>query len=92
MTVAQIPESVAACMLSRIEQTGDLDQDDGAVSQISNQFGDQFTHENESRNLAIAKPVLAAFRKLTGDAVVGERAERRLRKRDASDDPGRQQQ
>ena len=91
MSVSQTPESVAAWMLSRIEQAGDLYQDD-AVSQISDQFGDQFTHENENGNLGIAKPVLAAFRKLTGDEVVWERGERRWRKREASDDPGRQQE
>jgi hypothetical protein len=78
-------------MLSQIEQAGDLYQDD-AVWQISDRFGDQFTHENENGNLAIAKPVLTAFRKLTGDAVVWERGERRWRKREASDDPGRQQE
>jgi hypothetical protein len=91
MTEAQTTESVASWMLSRVEQVGDLYQDD-AVSQISDRFGEQFTHENESGNLAIAKPVLAAFRKLTGNAVVWERGERRWRKREALDDPGRQQE
>ena len=91
MITTQTPESVAAWMLSRIERSGDLYQDD-AVSEISDRFGDQFTHENENGNLAIAKAVLAAFRKLTGNTVVWERGERRWRKREKSDDPGRQQE
>ena len=91
MTTAQTPEFVANWMLSQIEKAGDLYQDD-AVSEIFDRFGDQFTHENENGNLAIAKPVLAAFRKITKDSVVWERGERRWRKRELSDEPGRQQE
>jgi hypothetical protein len=90
MSASATPESVATWMLGEIERDGDLYQD-VAVVDISSKFGDEFTYENDSGNLAISKSVLAAFRKLTNDSVVWERGERRWRKRERSDDPGRQQ-
>jgi hypothetical protein len=91
MSAFHTPESVARWMLSQIERDGELYQE-VAASEIFDQFGDEFTYENDNGNLAIAKPVLAAFRNVTGDAVVWERGERKWRKREALDDPGRQQQ
>lgn len=77
-------------MLGEIERDGDLYQD-AAVVDIANKFGDDFTYENDSGNLAISKSVLSAFRKLTKESVVWERGERRWRRREISDEPGRQQ-
>ena len=91
MTPSDTPESVARSMLSQIERHGELYQEE-AVSEIFAQFGEWFTYENDSGNLAIAKPVLAAFRMVTGDAIVWERSERRWRKREKSDSSGRQQE
>lgn len=90
MTALPTSESVAAWMLGEIERDGDLYQD-AAVVDIANKFGDDFTYENDSGNLAISKSVLSAFRKLTKESVVWERGERRWRRREISDEPGRQQ-
>lgn len=91
MSASISSEAVATWMQGEIEREGDLYQD-VAVVEIGNKFGNEFTYENESGNLAISRSVLAAFRKLTNDTVVWERGERRWRKRESSDDPGRQQQ
>ena len=91
MSASVTPESVATWMLGEIERDGDLYQD-VAVVDISSKFGDEFTYENDSGNLAISKPVLAAFRKLTNETVVWDRNERIWRKRESTDEPGRQQQ
>jgi putative transposase len=60
-------------------------------SSIAEQFGDTFVYTNENGSLSIDKKVLAAFRKLTGDSVVWQRAGRLWRMREPSDEPGRQQ-
>lgn len=91
MNAPHTAESVARWMLSEIEKHGELYQA-SAVADISGTFGDDFTTENDRGNMAIAKPVLAAFRKLTSDTVVWDRNERMWRKREPSDDPSRQQQ
>jgi hypothetical protein len=62
-----------------------------AVYNIQTRFGDQFVYYNQAGNQAIDRRVLAAFRALTGDAVVWERGQRVWRKRHGYDAPGRQQ-
>jgi hypothetical protein len=47
--------------------------------------------ENDSGNDAINKDVLREFRKLTEGIAVWERGEKRRRKREPGDDPGRMQ-
>ena len=84
------PADVAAWMLAELEKAADLRQDD-AADRIAHQFGDWATYENENGNLAIAKPILKAFHKLTGDTVVWNRAERYWRWREPRDEPGREQ-
>jgi len=91
MSQTHSPESVAIWMLEQIEEHSELDQA-SAVADISGLFGDIFTTENDSGNLAISKEVLVAFRKLTAENVVWDRNQRLWRKRESSDEPGRQQQ
>jgi hypothetical protein len=85
------PRTVAEWMLSEVEQRRCLAQET-AVSDISTQFGQQFTYQNENGNWAISRNVLAEFRKISGDKVVWERSERQWRKRQTCDSPGRQQE
>jgi hypothetical protein len=40
------------------------------VYEILDRFGEEFVYDNENGNLAIARPVLKEFRKLTEDSVV----------------------
>jgi len=61
------------------------------VFSIETQFGEPFFYINDSGNPAIAKSVLAAFKKLTGDTVIWERGERVWRMREDYDAEGRQQ-
>ena len=54
---------------------------DTATETIASKFGNRFIYENDNGNLAIDKKVLAAFRKLTKESVVWERAGRYWRVR-----------
>ena len=58
---------------------------------IGRTFGTAFAYENGNGTWAIARPVLAAFRKLTADTVVWERSTQLWRHRMPSDPPGRRQ-
>lgn len=82
-------DSVAQWMAEKIETDGCLYQED-AVYTIAETFGDEFTYDNDNDNPAISRKVLATFRKLTEQTVVWERGERMWRKREASDEAGRQ--
>lgn len=84
------PETVARWMLSQVDAEGHLYQSD-AVAGISQLFGDTFTYENENGHSAISRAVLKAFREVSDDDIVWVRGERAWRKREAYDDPGRQQ-
>jgi hypothetical protein len=81
---------VAAWMLSELQKDDVLYQE-SAVSDIEEKFGGQFVYGNENGNQAIAKNVLAAFRKLSSDSVVWDRTERYWRLRESSDDSSRTQ-
>jgi hypothetical protein len=78
-------------MLRQIGPGKPLYQESAAWA-ISQKFGKAAVYTNTNGNLAIAKPVLAAFRKLSGDSVIWERGERCWRKRSSHDRPGRQQE
>jgi hypothetical protein len=82
------PESVARWMLRSVDEDGCLYQAD-AVTEIAERFGEEFTRLNDSGNQVIGKPVLDAFRDITGDTVVWDRGERCWRKRGADDEAGR---
>jgi uncharacterized protein DUF6953 len=83
-------QEVAEWMLDELTRNGQLRQET-AVSDIALNFGYEFTYDNENGNLAIRRDVLAAFRRLTENSVVWDGENRLWRKRDSSDDPGRQQ-
>jgi len=68
------PEDVARWMLDELEKAGYLYQWE-AILQIQSRFDDDFTYLNESRNFAIDRRALRAFRYLTEDAVVWRRKE-----------------
>ncbi|EJZ22439.1 hypothetical protein NE852_03315 [Rhizobium sp. Pop5] len=81
---------VAAWMMERLSADGALYQD-VAASEIASKFGEDFVTINAAGNVGIAKPVLTAFNKLSGDDVVWSRGNRYWRKREDYDLPGRQQ-
>jgi hypothetical protein len=81
--------AVAKFMADELERTKYLYQD-AVVNDIIVKFGEEFTRTNENGNLAINKDVLAAFNKLTPNAV-WDRGERLWRGRESYDKPGRQQ-
>jgi hypothetical protein len=85
------PQDVAAWMLEEVNREGQLYQSE-AVDEIEGRFGDEFVYENDNGNPAIARKVLAAFRKLTEETVVWDRWDFCWRLRDESDDPGRKQE
>ena len=82
--------TVAAWMAAALKAKGELYQED-AVTVIERQFGKQFLRENDDGNQVLGLDVLKEFRKLNGDTVVWERGEKRWRKRESTDDPGRRQ-
>lgn len=84
-------EHVASWMVDRVRGGRTIYQDE-IVWDIQREFGDKFLYHNENGNLAIAKDVLVAFRKLTNDDVVWSRSERCWRRRKTWDKPGRQQE
>lgn len=84
------PEEVADWMMSTVKAKGELYQED-AVSEIEARFGNIYIYENENGNPAIGRNVLSAFRRISDD-VVWERAERKWRMRENSDEPGRRQE
>jgi hypothetical protein len=90
MTDAVSAKQVAEYMLARLQKTKNLYQET-VVYEIKKQFGKEFTYINDNGNLAIAKAVLAEFKKLSGDDVIWERGSRMWRLRKSYDKPGRQQ-
>jgi hypothetical protein len=84
------PKQVAEWMLEELKRQGKLHQDT-VVFKIVQEFGTQFTYDNEDGNLAIRRDVLAAFRKLTKDSVVWIQEDSYWRLREPHDVPGRQQ-
>ena len=84
------PQEAAKWMLDELTKRKVLDQENAAW-QLARQ-DKSLTYQNDNGNLAIAKPVLAAFNKLTkGEDVVWSRSERQWRFRKKYDRPGRMQ-
>lgn len=81
---------VAAWMLSVIEDTGELTQNN-AYYEINKRFGSSFTTVTNSGSPSIKGGVLTAFKNMTEDTVVWERGEKKWRKREFYDAPGRDQ-
>lgn len=77
-------------MLSVIEEHGELSQNN-AYYMINKEFGVGFTTVASNGSPSIRGSVLTAFKKLTEDTVVWERGEKKWRKREFYDAPGRDQ-
>ncbi len=84
-------QGVAEWMASELSRVKFLEQE-VAVINIQRKFGKDHVYFNENGNLAIAKPVLAAFRKLTSGTVVWDRSDRLWRLRSRGDAPSRSQE
>lgn len=80
---------VAQWMLSVIQEQGELSQNN-AYYQINKQFGTGFTTVTNSGSPSISRSVLTAFKKIS-DEVIWERGDKKWRKREFYDAPGRQQ-
>lgn len=78
--------SVARWLVRRFEDGGGYLEREDAVCAVDATFGPPFSQTNERGHLSIAPEVLAAFRKLTPDAV-WDHVDRAWRRRDDGDDP-----
>lgn len=74
-----IPELLARWMLEEVEAVGLLYQAE-VIEYLRAKYGNAGTYLNSKGNLAIAKPILAAFKQLTGETVVWIRTARYWRK------------
>lgn len=90
MTTNTSTSDVAAWMLSVIEEKGELSQND-AYYYINKNFGSGFTTVTNSGSPSIKGSVLTAFKKISEATVVWERGEKKWRKREFYDAPGRDQ-
>lgn len=84
------PSDVAQWMLSTIEEQGELTQNN-AFYEINKRFGSGFTSISNSGSPSVSRSVLTAFRKISDDVVIWERGDKKWRKREFYDAPGRQQ-
>jgi len=89
-TTKTTASDVAQWMLTTIEQQGELTQNN-AYYFINKQFGSGFTMVTNSGSPSIKKSVLTAFQKISEDTVIWERSDKKWRKREFYDAPGRQQ-
>jgi len=81
---------VAVWMAQQLETAPWLYQET-VVYVIRDKFGDGFTYQNSSGNLAIGRGVLKEFKIITGDRVVWEGGAKAWRKRRDGDRLGRKQ-
>lgn len=81
---------VADWMLSVIQERGELTQNN-AFYEINKLFGSGFTTITNSGSPSIKGGVLTAFKKISEDTVIWERGDKRWRRREFYDGPGREQ-
>jgi hypothetical protein len=81
---------VAQWMLSVIQECGELSQNN-AFYEINKRFGSSFITITNSGSPSIKGSVLTAFRKISDDTVIWERGDKKWRKREFYDTPGRRQ-
>lgn len=81
---------VAQWMLSTIQEQGELSQNN-AFYEINKRFGSSFTSISNSGSPSVGRGVLTAFRKISDGVVIWERGDKKWRKREFYDAPGRQQ-
>jgi len=84
------PSDVAQWMLSTIQEQGELTQSN-AFYEINKRFGTGFTSITNSGSPSVGSSVLTAFRKISDDVIIWERGDKKWRKREFYDVPGRQQ-
>jgi hypothetical protein len=84
------PSEVAQWMLDTIQEKGELTQSN-AYYFINKQFGTGFTTVTNSGSPSIKTGVLNAFKKISEELVIWERGDKKWRKREFYDAPGRQQ-
>lgn len=84
------PSDVAAWMLSVVQEQGELTQNN-AFYEINKQFGRNFTTITSSGSPSIKGSVLTAFKNITDDTIVWSRGDKKWRKREFYDAPGREQ-
>jgi hypothetical protein len=84
------PSEVAQWMLSVIQEKGELSQNN-AFYEINKRFGSGFTSISNGGSPSVGRSVLAAFRKISDDVVIWERGDKKWRRREFYDAPGRQQ-
>jgi hypothetical protein len=81
---------VANWMLSVIQEQGELTQSN-AYYEINKRFGTGFTTVTSSGSPSIKGGVLTAFKKISEATVIWERGDKKWRKREFYDAPGREQ-
>jgi len=81
-------KDIARWMADQVAAAGVLDQA-AASERIAHAYGAAFACKNGNGTWAIAKPVLAAFRKMTAATVVWDRSILAWRLRTPDDPPGR---
>jgi hypothetical protein len=81
---------VAQWMLTVIQEQGELTQNN-AFYEINKRFGRDFTTITSSGSPSIKGGVLTAFKKISDDVVIWERGDKKWRKREFYDAPGREQ-
>jgi hypothetical protein len=86
---AMTPDEAAHLLTEILQARGYLDQEIAAYELAKRDKS--FVYHNEAGNLAVAKEVLAAFRRAMPDDVVWSRGERHWRFRKTYDRPGRMQ-
>jgi hypothetical protein len=89
-TTKTTASDVAQWMLDTIQEQGELTQNN-AYYFINKQFGTGFTTVTNSGSPSINRSVLTAFKKISDDVVIWERGDKKWRKREFYDAPGRQQ-
>jgi hypothetical protein len=89
-TTPATTNDVAQWMLSTVREHGELTQNN-AFYEINKQFGSKFTTITNSGSPSIKGGVLTAFKKLDENGIVWERGEKKWRKREFYDGPGREQ-
>ena len=80
-------QQIAQWMLAEFDKTGLSDQQ-VAAHQMQTHFGKQFVYRNKNLNLAIEKPILDEFKKLTPNGV-WSRGWQYWRTRRAGDSPNK---
>ncbi len=90
MSADTTTNDVAAWMLAIVQEYGELTQNN-AYYMINKQFGSGFTTVTNSGSPSIKNSVLTAFKRISEDTVVWERGEKKWRKREFYDAPGRGQ-